>query len=207
LAGSGAKRLVREDELESDFEGVHGMAGKTSGLTTVECSDRGRRIRAEIIFFMKFSSASMIEVSVLNCGRTPGFALAGLDDGIGWDGIALETSGGLRGIQGSGKSSVAASMRRQTAPVARAQRAIQLDRGVTSDEKGTEEILERAGMALSQRDGRLEHHAADEATWTVVQRGRQNRDGIDRGRNDLDAGTYGRSQIYGSVGFIEGSLG
>jgi len=156
---------------------------------------------------MKFSSGSVIEISVLNCGRTPAFALVGLDGGIRLGRNCARDFRAIARNSDSGKSSGAVSTRRQTAPIPRAQRAIQSDRGVTSDQKRTEEILERAGMALSQRDSGLEHDSADEASWAVVWQGRQNRDGIDRGRNDLDAGTYRRSQIYGSVRFIEGSLG
>jgi|HubBroStandDraft_6_1064221.scaffolds.fasta_scaffold03858_4 hypothetical protein len=62
-------------------------------------------------------------------------------------------------------------------------------------------------MALPQRDCRLERHAADEATGAVVWQRRQNRDGIDGRRNYLDAGTHRRSEIYGSISLVEGSLG
>ena len=62
-------------------------------------------------------------------------------------------------------------------------------------------------MALSQGDGRLENHAADEATGALVWKRRQNRDGIDGGRNYLDTGAYGRGKVYGSVRLIEGGLG
>jgi hypothetical protein len=62
-------------------------------------------------------------------------------------------------------------------------------------------------MALPQRNCRLERHAADETTGAVVWQRRQNRDGIDGRRNYLDAGTYGRSEIYGSIRLVERSLG
>lgn len=78
---------------------------------------------------------------------------------------------------------------------------------MTSDQKRTEKILERTRMALSQRNCRLKHRAADKATETVVWQCRQNRDGIDGGGNYLDTRTHRRSEIYRSVSLVEGSLG
>jgi hypothetical protein len=78
---------------------------------------------------------------------------------------------------------------------------------ITSDQEGTEEILERTGMALFRRDNRFEHRCTDKGNQAMVWQRRQDCDWIDGSRNDLDAGKYRRSQIYGSVSLVEGSLG
>jgi hypothetical protein len=157
---------------------------------------------------MEFSSDAVIEFSCPKCwpnaGVCPGRACS--RDSGGTE-IALRDPGRKRGIQIPGIRLVLEPRRRQTTPSPRAQRAIQSDRGVTSDLKRAEEVLERTRMALSERNCRFEDHSADEATWAVVWERRQNRDGIDRWRNYLDTGTYGRSEIYGSVRLVEGGFG
>ena len=113
---------------------------------------------------MKFSSASVIEISVFNCGRAPTVALVGLADGVR---LGRNCARDFRAIaRNSEFREIVSCCVRVTADSADplAQRAIQSDRGVTSDQKRTEEVLERAGMALSQRNCGLEHHAADETS-------------------------------------------
>jgi hypothetical protein len=78
---------------------------------------------------------------------------------------------------------------------------------VTSDQERAEEVLKRTGMTLPRRDCGFEQETANRATGAVVPQRRQNRDGIGRGKNDLDSRQYRRSEVDGSVGFIEGGLG
>jgi hypothetical protein len=87
------------------------------------------------------------------------------------------------------------------------ERAIQSDREVTSDQERAEEMLERTGMTRPGRDCRFQQETANRATCAMVPRRRQNRDWIDRGKNDLDTREYGRSEVDGSVGFVERGLG
>jgi hypothetical protein len=87
------------------------------------------------------------------------------------------------------------------------ERAIQSDREVTSDQERAEEIPQRTGMARPGRDCRFEQETANRATCAMVPRRRQNRDWIDRGKNDLDTRKYRRGKVDGSVGFVERGLG
>ena len=119
--------------------------------------------------FMKLSSTWVIEFSVPVTGRMPVFALVGLPDGIRLGrNCAQDFRASTRNSGFWELVRCCAHAMAKSAPVARAQRAIQLDRGVTSDQERTEEILERTRMALPERDCWLEHHAADEATGAVV---------------------------------------
>ena len=172
MAGSEWERLAREDE--PGFEGEHGMVCEDCVRTMLGPRDRGRWKRAERIFvmelsFMKLSSTWVIEFSVPVTGRMPVFALVGLPDGIRLGrNCAQDFRASTRNSGFWELVRCCAHAMAKSAPVARAQRAIQLDRGVTSDQERTEEILERTRMALPERDCWLEHHAADEATGAVV---------------------------------------
>ncbi len=63
----------------------------------------------------------------------------------------------------------------------------------TSDQKGTEEILERAGMALFRSHWLLHNDTADNEALVVVWQHWQNRDWGDGRRNGLDTGKERRS--------------
>jgi hypothetical protein len=67
--------------------------------------------------------------------------------------------------------------------------------------------MERTEIAMLRRSLRFRYEMASHATCTVIRGRRQNGDGIDRRRNDLDAREPGRREVYGSIGFIERGLG
>jgi hypothetical protein len=111
---------------------------------------------------MEFSSDWVIEFPQLFAERPrcPGRLRAG----FGWDRIALKTSGEHAEFRFQGTRRLLRPRDGQKRRFQRAQRAIQPDRGVTSDQKRTEEILERAGMAMFRRHCRLERRSADKTT-------------------------------------------
>jgi hypothetical protein len=104
------------------------------------------------------------------------------------DRIALKTSGRVRGTQISGNPPVAEPRDGQTSQFERAQRAIQSDEGTTSDQEGTEEILERTGMARFGRGWQFLQDTAGNETLGVVWQHWQNRDWNNGRGNSLDTG-------------------
>ena len=79
--------------------------------------------------------------------------------------------------------------------------------GLTSDQEGTEEILERKWMAPLGRDCRFGRRMINNANCGVDQQRWQNDDGIDGRGNDLDTKAYRRSKIYGRIRLIERGFG
>ena len=67
-------------------------------------------------------------------------------------------------------------------------------------------MLKRAAMTLAQQESIGGHRVTEETGCALGRKGGQNSNWIESGSDDLNAMANGRSQIYGSVRFIEGSL-
>jgi hypothetical protein len=79
--------------------------------------------------------------------------------------------------------------------------------GRTSDQEGTEEILETKWMAPLGSETGYGHRMANNATGAVDRQCSQNHDGTDSRSNDLDTKPYRRSQIHRRVRLIERGFG
>lgn len=111
----------------------------------------------------------MIEFSVLDDWPNAGLCLRAPDGGSAGTELRSRLAGEYAEFRSAGNSSVAAPELQGKQRLFRGHSEL-FSRigGLTSDQKRTEEILKRTGVALSQRDCRLEDHAVDEAAGALV---------------------------------------